>query len=127
MKTIFSAALVTLGLAFAGSTGAYAQASNANNEPACNNPGMGADPRCTGVVPRGSVRDMAGFRTYVVQQRHPAVTLSDVAVGTVLPNSGVTYYEVPTQFGGPGLRYSIINGRTVLIDSDTRRVVQIID
>ena len=104
-----------------------AQASNANNEPACNAPGMGADPRCTGVVARGSIRDMAGFRAYVTEQRRPAVIIPSVSVGAVLPASGYTYYDVPEQFGAPGLSYVVVDGRTVLLERGSRRVVSIID
>ena len=127
MKHAFHAVLLASAMTFAASSGVMAQSSNANDDPACNAPGMGADPRCTGVVSRGSIRDMTGFRTYVVQQRHPVVSIPSVSVGAVLPASGYTYYDVPEQFGAPGLSYVVVDGRTVLLDRSSRRVVSIID
>ena len=50
-----------------------------------------------------------------------------VRVGTVLPESGVTYYEVPAEYRAPGYRYTVINDRPVIVEPRTRRVVQIID
>ena len=48
-------------------------------------------------------------------------------MGTVLPASGYTYYEVPEKFGAPGLSYVVVDGRTVLLDRSSRRVVSIMD
>jgi Protein of unknown function (DUF1236) len=68
------------------------------------------------------------FRTYVIEQHHPSYRLSsDVAVGSELPPSGVTYYEVPREFGDVRYRYTIVNDRPVLVDPGTRRVVQVIN
>ena len=68
------------------------------------------------------------FRTYVVEQRVPSYTYSsEVVVGAELPAAGVTYYEVPAQYAVPQYRYTVVNNRAVLVDPQTRRVVQIID
>jgi hypothetical protein len=70
------------------------------------------------------------FQTYVVEQRVPSYTYAEpVAVGTVLPAQGVVYREVPAQFGerASGYQYTVVNNRTVLVEPQTRRVVQIID
>lgn len=68
------------------------------------------------------------FREYVVTQRHPSYRLSsDVVVGAELPSSGVTYYEVPNRFGEVRYRYTIVNDRAVLVDPQTRRIVQIVE
>src|SRR5688500_5588424 len=38
------------------------------------------------------------FRTYVVEQRRPSYqSREDVRVGAVLPDNGVTYYDVPPE------------------------------
>jgi hypothetical protein len=50
-----------------------------------------------------------------------------VRVGAVLPSSGVTYYEVPTEYGVRDYRYTVVNDRTVLVDPRTHRVIQIIE
>lgn len=69
------------------------------------------------------------FRTYVVEQSVPSYTYAQpVAVGTVLPEQGVTYREVPAEYGAPsGYRYTVVNDRTVVVEPRTRRVVQIIN
>ena len=67
------------------------------------------------------------FRTYVVEQKRPSYTYSQqVVVGAELPEQGVTYYEVPAQYGATQYRYTVVNNRTVLVDPRTRRVVQVI-
>jgi len=68
------------------------------------------------------------FREYVVRERVPSYRYSEeVRVGTVLPQSGVVYREVPTEYGVSGYNYTIVNDRTVLVDPRTRRIVQIIE
>ena len=47
--------------------------------------------------------------------------------GTILPGTGVTYYDVPASYGVQGYRYTVVNDRTVLVDPATGRIVQIID
>jgi hypothetical protein len=45
----------------------------------------------------------------------------------VLPESGVTYYEVPAEYNAPGYRYTYVNERPVLVEPRTRRIVEIIE
>jgi len=45
----------------------------------------------------------------------------------VLPDEGVTTYDVPQTFGATPYRYTVVNGRTVLVEPRTRRIVQVID
>jgi hypothetical protein len=67
------------------------------------------------------------FRQYVVTQNVPSYRYQEeVRVGAVLPDSGVTYYEVPAEYGVRGYRYTVVNETPVLVDPGTRRVVQII-
>lgn len=68
------------------------------------------------------------FREYVVREAVPTFTIPDrVVVGTVLPESGVTTYDVPQRFGGTPYRYTVVNGTTVLVEPRSRRIVQVID
>lgn len=68
------------------------------------------------------------FREYVVREHRPSyVYESELRAGAVLPESGVTYYEVPKEYGAREYRYTVVNGRTVLVDPRTRRVVEILD
>ncbi len=68
------------------------------------------------------------FREYIVQQRVPNYTISErVVVGTVLPETGVTYYDVPQTFGVTPYRYTVVNGQTILVEPRSRRIVQVVD
>ncbi|KIZ45572.1 MULTISPECIES: DUF1236 domain-containing protein [Rhodopseudomonas] len=69
------------------------------------------------------------FRTYVVEQKRPSYRYEqEVRVGTVLPESGLSYYEVPEQYGhAHEYRYTVVNGRTVLVEPRTRRIVEIVE
>jgi len=68
------------------------------------------------------------FRSYVVEQRRPSYQYrEDVRVGAVLPDNGVTYYDVPPEYGVREYRYTVVNGRTVLVEPRTRRIVEIVE
>lgn len=74
------------------------------------------------------VDDRPRFRNYVVEQRRPSYAYrEDVRVGAVLPDAGVTYYEVPQEYGARNYRYTVVNDRTVLVDPSTRRIVEIVE
>jgi hypothetical protein len=93
----------------------------------------------TGVVRGGSVivnDDLDGiaveqrpaFREYIIRERVPNYTIPDrVIVGGVLPETGVTYYDVPQTFGVTPYRYTVVNGRTVLVEPRSRRIVQVVE
>jgi hypothetical protein len=92
----------------------------------------------TGVVRGGAViiDDDAGiavdqrpaFREYIVRERVPNYVMPDrVVVGAVLPETGVTYYDVPPRFGASPYRYTVVNGETVLVEPRTRRIVQVVE
>jgi Protein of unknown function (DUF1236) len=68
------------------------------------------------------------FREYIVRERVPSYTIPDrVIVGGVLPEAGVTYYDVPQTYGVTPYRYTVVNGRTILVDPRSRRIVQVIE
>ena len=69
------------------------------------------------------------FRSYVVEQRRPSYQYrEDVRIGAVLPDEGVTYYDVPQEYGSAReYRYTVVNGRTVLVEPRTRRIVEIVE
>jgi hypothetical protein len=75
------------------------------------------------------VDDRPRFRNYVVEQRRPSYHYNEqVRVGAVLPESGVTYYDVPSQFGSAReYRYTVVNDRPVLVEPRSRRIVEVID
>ena len=68
------------------------------------------------------------FREYIVRERVPNYTISErVVVGGVLPEAGVTYYDVPQSFGMTPYRYTVVNGQTILVEPRSRRIVQVVD
>ena len=68
------------------------------------------------------------FRSYVVEQRRPSYQYrEDVRIGAVLPEEGVTYYDVPPEYGAREYRYTVVNGRTVLVEPRTRRIVEVVE
>ena len=85
------------------------------------------------VVVNGEVDGIAvdqrpAFREYIVRERVPDYTIPNrVIVGGVLPETGVTYYDVPQTFGVTPYRYTVVNGRTVLVEPRSRRIVQVVE
>jgi hypothetical protein len=74
------------------------------------------------------VEQQPRFRAYVAHERRPSYAYDrPVAVGSELPGEGVTYYEVPTEYGVRDYRYTIVNDRTVLVDPRTHRIVEVIE
>src|SRR6201995_4394396 len=68
------------------------------------------------------------FRHYVVEDHRPSYRYEgDVRVGAVLPEAGVTYYEVPPEYGVRAYRYTVVNERPVLVEPPTRRIVEVIE
>lgn len=68
------------------------------------------------------------FRSYVEERHVPSYRYErEVRVGEDLPPAGVTYYEVPREYGVTRYRYTVVNDRTVLVDPSTHRIVQVID
>jgi hypothetical protein len=75
-----------------------------------------------------AVDQRPAFREYIIRERVPNYTIPDrVIVGGVLPETGVTYYDVPQSFAVTPYRYTVVNGRTVLVEPRTRRIVQVVE
>jgi hypothetical protein len=75
-----------------------------------------------------AVAQRPAFREYVIRERVPTYTIPDrIIVGGVLPEAGITYYDVPQTYGPTTYRYTVVNGQTVLVEPRTRRVVQVIE
>jgi hypothetical protein len=74
------------------------------------------------------VDERTSFRSFVAERHYPSYRYDeDVRVGAVLPESGVTYYDVPQEYGVREYRYTIVNDRTVLVDPRTRRIVEVVE
>jgi hypothetical protein len=75
-----------------------------------------------------AVDQRPAFREYIVRERVPTYTIPErVIVGGVLPEAGITYYDVPQTFGATPYRYTVVNGQTVLVEPRSRRVVQVVE
>jgi hypothetical protein len=74
------------------------------------------------------VEDRPRFREYVVRQHPTAYRYDgDLRIGAVLPERGVTYYDVPAEYHVQGYRYTYVNDRPVLVEPRTRRIVEVIE
>lgn len=72
-------------------------------------------------------RDEPRFREYVVKEHRPSYRYNEeVRVGATLPASGVTYYEVPSEYKVSKYKYTIVNDTPVLVDPGSHRIVQVI-
>ena len=81
-----------------------------------------------GDAPGIATEQRPAFREYVIRERVPTYTVPGrIVVGGVLPETGVTYYDVPQTFAVTPYRYTVVNGETVLVEPRTRRIVQIVD
>ena len=75
-----------------------------------------------------AIAQRPAFREYIVRERVPTFTIPDrVVVGGVLPEAGITYYDVPQTYGSTPYRYTVVNGQTVLVEPRTRRIVQVVE
>jgi len=131
-KLILGTLLITL----AGSTSAFAQsgpaagaATGAVGGAIVGGPAGAAVGATVGAVAGGIAEDSRPrFRTYVSGQRHPSYRYDrEIRIGADLPSSGVTYYEVPREYGVTKYRYTVVNDRTVLVDPGTHRIIEVID
>src|SRR5450830_118684 len=98
--------------------------------PLAANAQSGAATGAVGGAVGGGISDdrRSGFRTYVVQEKRSSYKYDrDVVIGAELPSAGVTYYEVPAEYGVKDYRYTVVNNRTVLVDPRTHRIVQVIE
>ncbi|HYI43105.1 MAG TPA: DUF1236 domain-containing protein, partial [Sphingomicrobium sp.] len=64
----------------------------------------------TGAIVGGlSAQQQPQFRQYVVTQDVPSYRYTEeVRVGATLPSSGVTYHEVPAEYGVKSYRYTVV-------------------
>jgi Protein of unknown function (DUF1236) len=74
------------------------------------------------------VEQRPAFREYIVRERVPNYVIpGHVIVGGVLPETGVTYYDLPQSFGVTPYRYTVVNGTPVLVEPRSRRIVQVVE
>jgi hypothetical protein len=75
------------------------------------------------------VEDRPRFREYVIREHRTSFRYDgDVRLGAVLPERGVTLYDVPREYHvRPGYRYAVVNDRAVIVEPRTRRIVEIVE
>jgi hypothetical protein len=73
------------------------------------------------------IDDRPRFHEYVARQKHPSYHYGDLRVGAVLPPEGVTYYDIPGEYHVQGYRYAYVNDHAVLVDPQTRQIIEIVD
>ena len=105
----------------AGGAASGAAAGHAAGGPISAAPGAAGDLLSADLAPR--------FRDFVLNEHRSAIRFDErLAPGARLPLSGVTYYPVPAEYGvDRRYRYTVVNDHVVLVDSATRRIVQVID
>lgn len=137
MRRIVGTAVVVA--AMAASTATFAQGVPGGMERGAREGGRAAGP--VGAIVGGTVGGVVGgvagvlgvdqrprFREYVVERHVPSYRYEgDVRVGAVLPARGITYYDVPREYGVRNYRYTVINDRPVLVEPRTHRIVEVID
>jgi hypothetical protein len=70
----------------------------------------------------------SAFLTYVERRQMRSASLVErVSVGDVLPQEGVTYYDIPLYFGAGLYRCAVIAGKAAIVDPRTGRVVELIE
>ncbi len=75
-----------------------------------------------------AVYQRPAFRQYIIREHVPDYTMpGQVVVGGFVPENGVTYYDVPQTFGVTPYRYTVVNGRTILVEPRTRRIIEVVD
>jgi len=75
-----------------------------------------------------AVDQRPAFREYIIREHVPTYTIPErVVLGGVLPDDGVTYYDVPQTFGVTPYRYTVVNGETILVEPRSRRIVQVVE
>ena len=129
MSTCVVAALVGMPLAASAQSGAATgAATGAVTGGVVGGPAGAAVGAGVGAVAGGlSDANRPKFRQYVTTQKRPSYRYKEkVAVGAKLPQSGVTYYEVPAEYGVTKYRYTIVNEEPVLVDPSTHTIVQVI-
>jgi hypothetical protein len=69
--------------------------------------------------------DMNQLQTYIVRMNRASHTYSgQLAVGMELPVQGMTYYDIPAEYNARDTQYTVVNGRPILVDSQTHKVVR---
>jgi hypothetical protein len=93
---------------------------------------MGAPPKDGVASSTSSVGILTGnerprFREFAIrEQKQGFRAQTDVKVGTLVPEN-VTLFDVPMEYGAAQYRYTVLNHRPVLVDPNTRAIVEVVE
>jgi Protein of unknown function (DUF1236). len=69
--------------------------------------------------------DMTSLMAYIAKMNRASHTYNgQLAVGMELPAQGMTYYDIPAEYKARDTQYTIVNGKPVLVDAQTHKVVR---
>jgi hypothetical protein len=86
-----------------------------------------ADGPASGAVGGLTLEDKSYVREYHSKRKYPSIKYEDeISVGRILPETG-SYYPIEGRQSLNEYRYAVINNKTVIIDSNTRRIIEILD
>jgi len=72
--------------------------------------------------------DRPRFREYVTREKRPSYAYREqLRVGARLPDTGVTYYDVPSDYKVSKYKYTVVNERPVLVDPGNHTIVEVIE
>jgi hypothetical protein len=69
------------------------------------------------------------FRDYAIREHraHSYRYSEPLRADVVLPEAGVTYYDVPPEYSVRDYRYTVVNETPVLVEPRKRRVIEVIE
>ena len=118
-------AIASLGAAFlAGIAGVSAQTVTTSGSPSTS-----SSTTTTTTTTTVTNEQQSKIRAYVTKQKPASVTAPSgftVSTGAVLPQS-VELEAFPADVGVANYRYSVVGGRTVVVEPGTRRIIEIIE
>ena len=86
--------------------------------------------RCDGGSCRRPQRpNRTRFRDYAIREHraHSYRYSEPLRADVVLPEAGVTYYDVPPEYSVRDYRYTVVNETPVLVEPRKRRVIEVIE
>ena len=125
MKILLSASALTLGLAFG--SAAISKPIHVPFPPEKPLTLAQNDVTSGGITRQLNNDDRRYMRRYRQEQQVPSVAYDgQLVIGDELPGD-MTYYTVQERPSVSNYRYTVLNGRTVLVDRNSRRIIEVID
>jgi hypothetical protein len=88
---------------------------------------QGRSPSTTSSVGILTGSERPRFREFAIrEQKQGFRAQTDVKVGTLVPEN-ISLFEVPMEYGAAQYRYTVLNHRPVLVDPNTRAIVEVVE